>query len=184
MANWIISVGGRTYGPYSAAQMQGFAVEGRLAAHSLIARPEDGRFAPASQDPDLAFLFRPAPLATVNHRIEDDAPKSFGQADGEVSGEPSHFLIVADMKSGSITALEEEIFRLGPAYGVMPQAWILSSDMSIGALKNLLIQKLGKLDMLLVADATHDKLTWSNLGMEAETRVRRIWTKQPQLSAA
>jgi hypothetical protein len=55
---------------------------------------------------------------------------------------------------------------------------------SIGALKNLLIQKLGKLDTLLVVDARHDKLTWSNLGIEAETRVRRIWTKQPQLSAA
>jgi hypothetical protein len=182
MSNWTISVGGRTYGPYSAAQMQTFAVEGRLAAHSLIARSEDGRFVPASQDPDLSFLFRPAPLATLNHRLEADPPKSFGH--GEPSIDTSHFLIVADMRSGSITALEEEIFRLGPAYAVMRQAWVLASDMSIGALKNLLIQKLGKLDLLLVVDASRDKLTWSNLGLEAETRVRRIWAKQPQLSAA
>ncbi|MBV8801140.1 MAG: DUF4339 domain-containing protein [Alphaproteobacteria bacterium] len=184
MANWIISVGGRTYGPYSATQMQTFAVEGRLAAHSLVAHPEDGRFVPASQDPDLAFLFRPAPLATLNHRIESEVSKTFGHGEGESGGETAHFLIVADMKSGSITALEEEILRLGPAYPIMPQAWVLSSDLSIGALKNLLIQKLGKLDMLLVVDASHDKLTWSNLGMEAETRIRRIWIKQPQLSAA
>ena len=88
------------------------------------------------------------------------------------------------MKSGSITALEEEIHRLGPAYTVMPQAWVLSCEMPIGALRNTLIQKLGKLDTLLVVDATHDKISWSNFGMEAETRVRRIWTKQPQLSAA
>jgi len=54
----------------------------------------------------------------------------------------------------------------------------------IGAIKNILIQKLGKLDNLLVVDATHDKLTWSNLGPEADTRLRRIWIKAPHLSAA
>ena len=179
-ANWIVSVGGRTYGPYGADQMETFVVEGRLAAHSLVAREEEGQFGPASQDPMLASYFQPREPAPQPQM--EDAPR-FGV--GEASGdEPSHFLIVADMKSGSITALEDEIQRLGPAYTVMPQAWVLSSEMPIGALRNLLVQKLGKLDMLLVVDATHDKISWSNFGMEAETRVRRIWTRQAQLSAA
>jgi hypothetical protein len=181
MSEWIISVGGRTYGPYPATQMHAFAFEGRLTAGSLVAHPEDGRFVPASQDPDLAFLFRPAPTSTV--RL-GDGPRPFGHSEPDASGEPAHFLIVADLKSGSITALEEEILRIGPAYAVMPQAWVLASEMSVSAVKNLLIQKLGKLDTLLVVDATHDKLTWSNLGMETETRVRRIWTKHPHRSAA
>lgn len=181
MSQWIISVGGRAYGPYTAMQMHAFAIEGRLSGSSLVAHPEDGRFVPASQDPDLAFLFRPAPTSTV--RL-GDVPRSFGQSEPETGTEPAHFLIVADMKSGSITALEEEILRIGPAYAVMPQAWVLACEMSVSAVKNLLIQKLGKLDTLLVVDATHDKLTWSNLGMETETRVRRIWTKYPQRSAA
>jgi hypothetical protein len=179
-ANWIVSVGGRTYGPYGADQMEAFVAEGRLAPHSLVARDEEGQFGPASQDPMLAAYFQPREPA-AQPKMEE-APR-FGV--GEVSvDEPSHYLIVADMKSGSITALEEEIHRLGPAYTVMPQAWVLASEMPIGALRNLLIQKLGKLDMLLVVDATHDKISWSNFGMEAEIRVRRIWTKQPQLSAA
>jgi hypothetical protein len=180
-ASWIVSVGGRTYGPYGADQMETFVVEGRLAPHSLVARDEEGQFGPASQDPMLADFFQSREPVSQPPQNED-VPR-FGM--GEVaSDEPSHFLVVADMKSGSITALEEEIHRLGPAYAVMPQAWILTCEMSIGPLRNHLVQKLGKLDILLVVDATHDKLSWFNLGMEAETRVRRIWTKQPQLSAA
>lgn len=180
-ATWIVSVGGRTYGPYSADQMESFVIEGRLAPHSLVARDEEGQFGPASQDTLLASHFQPREPAPQS-QIEEDV-RRFGA--GEVSAdEASHFLIVADMKSGSITALEDEIHRLGPAYTVMPQAWVLSCEMPIGALRNLLVQKLGKLDMLLVVDATHDKISWSNFGMEAETRVRRIWMKQSQLSAA
>jgi hypothetical protein len=114
----------------------------------------------------------------------DSGSRPFGHGDGNVSDEPAHFVIVADMKSGSISALEEEIFKLGPAYAVMPQAWVLSADMSVGAIKNILVQRLGKLDDLLVVDATHDKLTWSNLGPEADTRLRRIWVKHPNRSAA
>jgi hypothetical protein len=185
--NWIISVGGRTFGPYTAAQMQIFAAEGRLAPHSLIARTEDGRFGPASQDPLLLPFFQAvqsASQAEPEPAPAGEGPRSFGQSEAAATDEPAHFLIVADMKSGSITALEEEIFRLGPAYAVMPQAWVLSSELTVSALRNHLIQKLGKLDLLFIADATRDKVTWFNLGMEAETRVRRIWTKYPQSSAA
>ena len=185
-SKWIMSVEGRTYGPYTHSQMQAFAVEGRLAANSLIAKDSDGRFGPACQDPELGGLFRPA---TVGERSpfgsgSDSISRPFGQSDGNLSEEPSHFVIVADMKSGSIAALEEEILKLGPAYAVMPLAWVLSADISVGALKNILVQKLGKLDNLLVVDASHDKLTWSNLGPEADTRLRRIWTKHPNRSAA
>jgi len=185
--SWTISVGGRTYGPYTATQMQSFAVEGRLAGHSLVARSEDGQFGPASQDPDLAFLFQPAepaPRMVRDSASDDDVPRAFGHAESAVQDEPSHFLIVADMKSGSIAAVEEEIFRLGPAYAILPQAWVLSCDLPMGAVRNGLVQKLGKLDVLLVVDATHNKISWSNLGIEADTRIRRVWAKSPQLSAA
>jgi len=183
-AKWIISVEGRTYGPYTAGQMQDFAIHGRLAGHSLIARGEDGRFGPASQDPDLAFLFQSAATQTRRAAGAVEEPRKFGHSEPETTDEPSHYLIVADMKSGSISALEDEILRIGPAYPVMPQAWVLSTELSTGALRNLLVQKMGKLDLLFIANATQDKISWVNLGLEAETRVRRIWTRHPQLSAA
>jgi hypothetical protein len=59
----------------------------------------------------------------------------------------------------------------------MPQAWVVSSEMSLNAIRNTLVQKLGKLDTLFVADASHDKAAWFNFGPEAESRIRRIWQK-------
>lgn len=182
-AQWIISVSGKTYGPYTVAEMRDFTAEGRLAAHSLVARFGDGKYGPASQDPDLAFLF--AAPTDKGHRV-DETPRVFGHGDSLTGEEPGHFLIVADMRSASTTVLDEEIGRLGPAYAVMPHTWLLATELSIGTLKNLLVQKMGKLDTLLIVDASRDKLTWSNLGMETETRIRRIWSKQtqPEQSAA
>ena len=82
------------------------------------------------------------------------------------------------MKSRSIAGLEEEIFNLGPAYSLMPQAWLLISDQPINYVRNTLVQKLGKMDMLFIVDATHNKAAWFNFGPESDTRIRRVWTAQ------
>src|SRR4051812_31609048 len=99
---WIVSIGGRTYGPYTTEQMQSFAVEDRLAPHSLIARAEDGRFRPAVQDADLGFLFRPAePSVTARKAPKPpEVARKFGHDHSEIANEASHYLIIADMKSG------------------------------------------------------------------------------------
>ncbi|HEY0281215.1 MAG TPA: DUF4339 domain-containing protein [Rhizomicrobium sp.] len=189
---WTISANGHTYGPYTAAQMRAFAAEGRLAAHSLVAREGEEQFHPASADSELAALFRPAapapaPARPVFYTADGETPQqSFGRNEDDKTGERSHYVIVADMKSRSISGLEEEIFNFGPAYPIMPQGWILSSEMSINAIRNTLVKKLGKLDTLFVVDATHDKAAWFNFGPEAETRFRRIWQKaaEPAVRAA
>ena len=184
--NWTVCVRGRTYGPYSAMQMRGFIAEERIVAESLIGRAQDGPFVPANQDPDFGDLFQSAQLSAPSPKGplgEGEPRRSFGHGDRAGTNEPSRYLIVADMKSGSITGLEEEIFRLGPAHSVMPQAWVLASEMPIGALRNLLVQKLGKLDQLFIANATQDKVTWVNLGMETEIRVRRMWDHSPRAAA-
>jgi hypothetical protein len=59
----------------------------------------------------------------------------------------------------------------------MPQAWVLSSEMTINAIRNTLVTKLGKLDTLFVVDASHDKAAWFNFAPEGESRIRRIWQK-------
>jgi hypothetical protein len=188
--SWIISVGGRTYGPFTADQMQAFATEGRLVAHSLIARNGETAFGPAAQDPALSSIFAssaPSPAfegentarAVANVQALQAQPEersAFGRNDEHGAGdEPSHYVIVADMKSRSIAGLEEEIHSLGPAYPITPQTWVLSSELSINAIRNLLIQKLGKLDVIFVIDATHDKIAWFNYSPEQEVRVRRVW---------
>ncbi len=176
--SWTVSVAGRSYGPYSAAQMQAFASEGRLAPHSLVQRAGEQSFHTASEDPELSALFEPQKVSFASTSARSSTPSSsFGKQDKDEASEPAHFVIIADMKSGSVAGLEEEIFNLGPAFAVLPQVWILSTSTSINAVRNLLVQKLGKLDILFVVDAAHNKAAWFNFGPEAEVRIRRIWTK-------
>ncbi|MEI9888272.1 MAG: GYF domain-containing protein [Rhizomicrobium sp.] len=186
---WTISVSGQTYGPYTAQQMQGFVAEGRLAPHSLVAPAGDTQFRAAGEHPALLRLFAPAgptPSATGKfvtaggvESEEDMISPTFGRSNDEPRvGERGRFVVIADMKSRSISGLEEEIFNLGPAYSLMPQAWLLTSDQPINTIRNTLVQKLGKMDMLFIVDATHNKAAWFNFGPESDTRIRRVWTAQ------
>jgi hypothetical protein len=176
--SWTISVGGRVYGPYTLEQMQGFHAENRLADHSLIARAGEEQFHPAIEDPELAPLFQSAQAEQAAPAAEPAAaPHRFGRSEPEADDHPSHFVIVADMKSSSISGLEEEIFSLGQAHRFMPQDWVLSSDASINTIRNALVQKLGKIDTLFIVDAAHDKAAWFNFGPESDTRIRRMWTR-------
>ncbi|MGD0144567.1 MAG: GYF domain-containing protein [Rhizomicrobium sp.] len=195
-ACWIVSVGGRAYGPYTDAQMQAFAYEGRLAPQSLVARNGETNFRQASDEPALASLFtfadrasvEPAkPTATVTpiKPAEPDPMSAFGRLDETaMTPERAHIVIIADMKSRSIDGLEEEIFKLGPAFAFLPQAWLLSSELSVNAIRNQLVQQLGKLDALFVVDATRDKAAWFNFGPESDTRIRRNWARTPEMPAS
>lgn len=182
--SWTISVGGRVYGPYSLEQMQGFHAENRLADHSMVARAGEEQFHPASEDQALAPLFQPAPadaaISSEPAAAEPAQPHRFGMR-AEAEG-PAHFVIVADMKSRSITGLEEEIFSLGQAHRFGPQSWVLSSEASINTIRNALVQKLGKLDTLFIVDAAHDKAAWFNFGPETDTRIRKLWTRPTEFS--
>jgi hypothetical protein len=185
---WTISVGGRVYGPYSLEQMQGFHAENRLADHSLIARAGEEQFHPAIEDPELAPLFQSAQAEESTPSVSSEPaaqPHRFGaRAEAEAQEGPSHFVIVADMKTRSITGLEEEIFNLGQAHRFGPQAWVLCSEASINTIRNALVQRLGKIDTLFIVDAAHDKAAWFNFGPETDTRIRKMWTRPVDFSGA
>ncbi len=163
--------------------MGAFHAEGRLAHHSLVARAGEEQFHPAGEDPELAKLFpsaaiaEPAPQAAPQPPAE---PHRFGREPESGIAERSRFVIISDMKSGSISALEEEIFNLGPAYRFMPQSWVLTSEASLNTIRHALMQKLGKLDTIFVVDTIHDRAAWFNFGPEADIRVRRMWARTPE----
>jgi hypothetical protein len=185
---WTISVGSRVYGPYTIEQMHAFHAEGRLATHSLVARAGEEQFHPAGEDTELALLFpvAAAPVAEPEPTAEPPAPQTppephrFGREPETGNAERSRFVIISDMKSGSISALEEEIFNLGPAYRFMPQSWVLTSEASLNTIRHALMQKMGKLDTIFVVDTIHDRAAWFNFGPEADTRVRRMWSRTPE----
>lgn len=191
-STWTISVGGRSYGPYALEQMIAFQAEGRLAPHSMVAREGEEQFRHASEDAQLAQLFPSAPLSavqsatppSVQHADTPTAAARFGRdaRAGAQSGERNRYIILSDMKSGSISALEEEIFNFGLAYRFLPQAWILTSEVSLNTIRSELIQKLGKLDILVVVDTSNDKAAWFNFGPEADTKMRRMWQRDAPLA--
>jgi hypothetical protein len=145
---------------------------------------------PASTTPSSTATASRAPLPSATGKfvtasgVELDAESispTFGRSSDEPrTGQRGRFVIIADMKSRSITGLEEEIFNLGPAYALMPQAWLVTSDLPINAMRNQLVQKLGKLDVLFIVDATHNKAAWFNLGPESDSRIRRVWSTQSE----
>ena len=184
---WTISVGGRSYGPYALEQMIAFQAEGRLAPHSLVARQGEEQFHHASEDAQLALLFPSAaqptpeqapPSAQQQHADTPTAAARFGRDARAPTGERNRYIILSDMKSGSISALEEEIFNFGLAFRFLPQAWILTSEVSLNTIRSELVQKLGKLDILVVVDTSNDKAAWFNFGPESDTKMRRLWQRE------
>src|SRR5579871_283573 len=110
--NWTISVNGRSYGPYTGSQMQIFAAEGRLAPQSLVARGDENQFHTAGDDPILSAFFRPAAPAPAQRPTQfftaegnEEIQPTFGRVDEDAVGERSHYLIMADMKSRSISGV-------------------------------------------------------------------------------
>jgi hypothetical protein len=184
-STWTIKANERCYGPYTLEQMRLFATEGRLAPHSLVAADNTDRFAPAHEYEELAALFHPAapvPQRPVFFTAEGDLGAAYAVREPEPVLQ-SRFVIIAEMKSRSIAGLEQEIQRCGQAIQLMPQAWLLASEMTINALRNTLIQRLGRIDMLFIADATHNKAAWFNYGPENDARIRRVWQEAQRQQA-
>lgn len=185
-STWIIKANERCFGPYTLEQMRSFAAEGRLALHSLVSPGTGIPFVPVCDVAELAALFA-APQAAAQRPVfftaEGDLGATYATRTAEVPVQ-SRYVIMAEMKSRSIAGLEQEINRCGPAIQLMPQAWLLTSEMTINAIRNNLIQCLGRLDMLFIADTTNNKAAWFNYGPENDSRIRRIWQEAVRQQAA
>jgi len=196
---WTVQVAGQNYGPYPLEHMQAFIAEGRIVATSLVAYGDDTQFHLAGEDLVLGRLIAPAPESAAEPVSEpqaepqiavDTAPRryeapaqNFGRQE-EKEDEQSHMIVIFDLKSFSGSTIDEAIYSLGSAFPVMPQIWLLTTTQSVTAVRNLLVQKLGKLDVLFVIDATHDKAAWFNFSPEPEARIRRIWGTEAKRKAS
>ncbi len=182
---WSINFGGRVYGPYSSERMLSFAAEGRLGPHSLVSREDTDDWHEAADEPEFTDLFAakefhapepvtPAPFKHFGHsgHVQDGHGTDSHASDGK-----AQFAIVVDLKSRAPGNLEQAIMSLGPAYKLLPNVWIVSTEQTVNAVRNRLVQELGKLDTLFVVDATRGKAAWFNFGPEADVRIRRVWQR-------
>lgn len=172
---WTINVGGRVYGPYTSERMRGFAGEGRLAPQSLIAREGTADWHEAHDEPEFAELFG---VRSAQATTPAATPAANGGAAPQDMGTPrAQVAIVLDVKSRVSNTFEQTIMNLGPAYRLLPNVWIVATEETANAVRNRLVQELGKLDSLFVIDATRNKAAWFNFGPEADVRIRRVWQK-------
>ncbi len=180
---WTINVGGRVYGPYTSERMRAFAGEGRLSAQSLVAREGTTDWHEANDEPEFASLFgvnfaKPSAPAVEPAAAAPAAPAINGNAaEYETVVPRAQIAIFYDMRSRISGNFEKSILDLGPAYKLLPNVWIVSTTETANAVRNRLVQELGKNDSLFVIDATRGKSAWFNFGPEADVKIRRIWQK-------
>lgn len=111
------------------------------------------------------------------HAPQAHAAHSSGSA---APGEHSiaHFAVIVDQKAQSAASnIEGAINSLGQSYRLTNNVWIISTEQSVSAVRNRLVQELGKADSLFVIDASRGKAAWFNFGPEADVRIRRVWQK-------
>jgi hypothetical protein len=178
---WTINAGGQLYGPFSSERMRGFASEGRLAPESLIARENATDWREARSVPEFADLFTPLPPViegSASRAAATSLSRNLAPANtGTSQTQRTQFAIILDVKSLGSGNLEKTIASFGPSYRLLPHVWIVSTEQSVNALRNRLVQDLGKSDSLFVIDATRGKAAWFNFGPDADVHIRRIWQK-------
>lgn len=203
---WNINVSGRVYGPFTSERMRSFVGEGRLAPHSLVARDGSSDWHEARDEPEFTDVFAqrnpqtpatapavapaPAPqpaLASLITRAPQPQPGATqapqvhaSHTNGSAASEHAvaHFAVIIDQKAqGGASNIENAIGSLGLYYRLTNNVWIISTDQSVSAVRNRLVQELGKSDSLFVIDASRGKAAWFNFGPEADVRIRRVWQK-------
>jgi len=163
---WTINVGG----------------EGRLAPQSLVAREGTGDWHEAHDEPEFSSLFAsssPAPAAKSAAATPAELTVNGTAAPVMEAAAPqrAQIAIFLDLKSRVSNNFEQTIMAMGPAYKILPNVWIVSTPDTANAVRNRLVQELGKLDSLFVIDATRGKSAWFNFGPEADAKIRRVWQK-------
>ena len=145
--------------------------------------PPPAALAPApapAPKPALASLItrapQPQPQSTPAHapQVQASNPNISAAAEHAIA----HFAVVIDQKAqGGSSNIEGAIGSLGLFYRLTNNVWIISTDQSVSAVRNRLVQELGKSDSLFVIDASRGKAAWFNFGPEADVRIRRVWQK-------
>jgi hypothetical protein len=141
--------------------------------------------APASQailspDPHAMAATQTATPSRQSPLNAAGAPSSpAARANGGEAAEQhtAHFAIIVEIKAQGTGNFESAVTSLGSCYRLTHNVWILSTEHTVSAVRNRLIQELGKTDSLFVIDASRGKAAWFNFGPEADVRIRRVWQK-------
>ena len=157
-AQWRVLVNGSVYGPYTLGQMYAFIRDRRVGPKTQVSYGDEGDFVSANQQRMLAEA-----LHVEHSRPETDEVETF------------NYLIIAKLTGTGEMQLVSAINRLGSFAEVMSGVWALRSKMKQNKLREKLQQTVSSADQVMVANASTGRLSWLNLGPEADIHIRRVW---------
>lgn len=173
---WYVNANDKLFGPYSHEQMKSFALEKRLAPQSRVRLGSEGGFVAAESHAALARLFQTADVSSSGTgATRSQAPTTALPTTGMADGQVSNFVVIIDLRSGSLRKIEAEIKTLGRTLRLNQQTWLVQTDKPANSIKNVLAPYLGSDDPLVVIDAGRNRLAWHNLGVFEASSARDLW---------
>jgi hypothetical protein len=162
---WWVQVRGKSYGPYTMAQLSRFAGEGRIRPFTTVADGKGGAWVEARKVIGLKSAFRGGTIA------------------GEAA-DAANVFVHAEIVSGAWNAFMAALESMGPVCDLAPGLWLVRTRFSVGIIRNTLSQTLERGDRFVVVDASRDRLAWFNLGPEVDVRIARVWNGPLRAEAA
>jgi len=93
-----------------------------------------------------------------------------------------NYLIVCEMRSGSLVKFEKALAELGAIVRLNATVWLLHGETTLASVRNRLIPEIGANDLFFVADVGPGRRAWINVGLSLEAQLRSIW-KTPETRA-
>lgn len=157
--SWWIKARGQIYGPYAPAQLAALVAEGRVTARTLVSIDQNGGWRSAA----AAGLVKAEPKqANALASARDDRRLA-------------NMAIWADLPSGGEDHVETILKAFGESGRIARDLWVLRTLHPAAAVRAAIAAGLSTGERFLIIDANRGRLAWSNLGLDAETKLRRIW---------
>lgn len=172
-AQWRILVRGTVYGPYTLGQVRSFVEEGRLGAHSKIAKGEFAPFERVDGVGDLEDLFETGEVET-----ESEADTAQTELSEAPQSDPGNFIIFVrgdDNSEDASDAVFDVLSRIGHVAEAMPNAFILKADIRTGDLQRQLNSAVDQGVSVLIVNASRNRLAWCHLDRDASEHLRSVW---------
>ena len=157
---WRVKAGEAVYGPYTLGQLRHYVIEGRIAAHTLIAEGV-GDYVPAPEHPPIK--------AALDAMAEKTAERPTGQA--------TNFFIMVQSE-GSTGAIVQAISEMGSFVEAFPGALLLRTDLRLSKVRSRLKQVSKTGDKIVIVDAKSNRLAWSGLQPDQDVAVREHWNAE------
>lgn len=141
---FFLKVGDEVYGPYRAERVRSFLGEGRISAHTPMARAATGPFRPVEE--------------ILDTREGDDGS--------------ARLLIAGRFGVAGAAIVEDALLSVGALTSAAPNVWLLEARLSAAEVRNRLSHRLDRNDAFVVARIDGRDAAWFNVGPVSDGALR------------